>query len=83
MECLLISASLRVPQAGSDQEVREGCSTPGPAKPSMALEETNKSPDLAVYRLERWKPGVAASNGLLGPKFPALVNCRTETYLGI
>ena len=77
MGYLLIGASLHVPQAESDQEVREGCSTLGPAKPSMALEETNKSSDMAVYRLERWEPGVAASNGLLGPEvFPALAELR-------
>lgn len=34
----------------------------------MALEEANKGPDMAVHRLERWEPGIAASNGLFGPE---------------
>ncbi len=42
----------------------------------MALEEANKGPDMAVYRLERWEPGVAASNGLLGPEVTRIGNLQ-------
>lgn len=42
----------------------------------MALKEANKGPDMAVDRPERWEPGVAASNGLLGPEVARIGNLQ-------